>query len=159
MLNKIYLVVIVVATLINAVLVFYAHSWLGSISKPENVIAGFDFYASLSWTAIWLAAIALLGIANVLLWKTGRIRAMWASLVFFVLFVVVHTFWLSPLLLQYKEIHNLPHGSFSASPFLGVIASLLAAIIVFFDQYLVLRLRAGSFPPEKAPVSDADAAG
>lgn len=147
MLSKIYILVLVIAVLITGFLTFYAYSWFGSISSPESIIENHNFYSNLAWTSIWLSSIVLLAIANAILWQTRKLWAMWTSFAFFAVFVILHTFWLSPAFSDFQYRKNLQETSISFSPFLGIIVCLLAAIIVFFNQFIILRLHEKTFPP------------
>lgn len=151
MLSKIYVLVLVVAILITGLLTFYAYSWLGSLSGPQSIVENHNFYSNLAWTCVWLSSIILLGIANAILWKTQKLWAMWASFVFFAAFVILQTFWLSPAFSNFLFNNNLQERGISFSPFLGIIICILAAIIVFFNQFIVLRMHEKSFPPAQLP--------
>ena len=154
MLSKIYVPVLVVAILITGVLTFYAYSWLGSLSSPQSIVENHNFYSNLAWTSIWLSSIILLGIANAILWKTQKLWAMWTSFVFFALFVILHTFWLSPAFSKFQYDSNLQERGMSFSPFLGIIICILAAIVVFFNQFIVLRMHEKTFPPAPLPENE-----
>lgn len=151
MLSKIYIIILVVAILITGVLTFYASSWLGSIGSPESIVENHNFYSNLTWTSLWLSSIVLLAIANAILWQTRKLWAMWTSFAFFAFFVILHTFWLSPAFSRFQYDNNLREGSISFTPFLGLIVCLLAAIIVFFNQFIVLRMHEKTFPPAQLP--------
>jgi hypothetical protein len=149
MFSKIYVLVLIVAILITGLLTFYAYSWLGSLSSPQSIVENHNFYSNLAWTSVWLSSIILLGIANAILWKTRKLWAMWASLIFFAVFVVLHTFWLSPIISKFQYDNNLQERGISLSPFLGIIICILAAIIVFFNQFIVMRMHEKTFPPAR----------
>ena len=154
MLSKIYIIVLVVAILVTGFLTFYASGWLGSIGSPQSIIENHNFYSNLAWASLWLSSIILLAIANAILWQTRKLWAMWTSFAFFAVFVVLHTFWLSPAFSDFQYRNNLQETSISFNPFLGLIVCLLAAIIVFFNQFIVLRMHEKTFPPAQLPESE-----
>ncbi len=71
---------------------------------------------------------------------------MWASLVYFAVFMIAYTFWLENSFFRYKQANNLESGIISWSPLFGVVLIVLAAIIVFFNQYLVKRMHDKMYP-------------
>ena len=71
---------------------------------------------------------------------------MWLTYGFFALFVILQTFLLSQSFFHYKADNGLSEGGFSISPFIGVILCIIAGIIVFFDQFLVLRMNEKMYP-------------
>ena len=154
MLSKIYIIVLVVAILLTGLLTFYVSSWLGSIGSPQSIVENHNFYSNLAWTSLWLSSIVLLAIANAILWQTRKLWAMWTSFAFFAVFVILHTFWPSPTFSDFQYKNNLQETSISFSPFLGIIVCILAAIIVFFNQFIVLRMHEKTFPPAPLPENE-----
>ena len=158
--NKIYLILLAVAVLTMGVLMYLSYSWLGSITDPKNVAANYVYFADISWTFLMISSLVLLAAANVLLFKTRRAWALWASFLYFSVFMILQTFWLQESFFQYKKTNGLADGSFSLGAFVGVMFVALAAIFVFFNQYLVRRMQAKMFPqaaiteqiPEHIPI-------
>lgn len=120
---------------------YYAWSWLQSIGSPESALAGFDYHYGLAELAIWLSTLVLVGVANGVMWLTGRVWAMWVTFFYFVLAKFGTIFWLENA-----------HAAFLANTFggrSGIVSSLLITAIlsglvgavIFFDQYIVIRLR------------------
>src|SRR5215203_878872 len=103
--NKIYLAVLAVAFLVMCFFTFYANSWLGSIGSPKDALAGYEYYAGLSSIFLSISAVVLLILANVILWYTRRGWAMWTTLAYFAIFVILRFFWLekSRYTFQYPE--------------------------------------------------------
>jgi len=60
----------------------------------------------------------------------------------------LQTFWLERSFFQFKQ-EKLNSGGFLFTPFFGITLIVLAAIIVFFDQFLVKRLNDKMFPSEQ----------
>ncbi len=119
---------------------FYSHSWLKSIGSPSDAAAGFQYFSNLSWNFLWIATLILLILANILLWKTRKAWALWATFAFFSIFVILKYFWLNVAFSDFNQSNNLPQTGIAASVFSGVFYSLFFAVIVFFDQFIVLRL-------------------
>jgi apolipoprotein N-acyltransferase len=66
---------------------------------------------------------------------------MWATFLYFALFILIQTFWLGESFSRYKQENGLGEAGLSTGVFLGVILSGLAAVIVFFNQFLVKQMR------------------
>ena len=148
--NKIYLAVLAVALVVMSFLTFYSHSWLGSIGDPKITKEFYEFYAGLSSTFFWLSSFVLLILANVLLWKTRRGWALWATLGFFTVFTIARYFWLEQAFFAFKKDKGLWQGEFLLSPFIGVIIIIVAAVIFFFNHFLNLRLKERLSPAKEA---------
>lgn len=160
--NKIYLVVLAIAILAMGVLLYLPFSWLQSVTAPRDVAEHYKFYSNISWIFLLISSLVLLIIGNVVLWLTRRSWAMWASLLYFAVFMVAHTFWLENSFFRYKQANTSENGLISWSPLVGVVFIVLAAIIVFFNQYLVKRMRDKMYPasqpveqlPEEPPADE-----
>lgn len=145
--NKIFPAILAAALAAAGVLIYLAHSWLQSKTAPKDVAANFLYYSNLSWMFALVASVILLIAANVVLWKTRRSWALWASLLFFAVLTIVHKFWLDRQFFDFQQTNNLTDSQFSFSALTGAILIALAAVIVFFDQYLVKRLLDKTPPP------------
>jgi len=141
MFSKIYLALFVIAVLVMSVLTYFSYSWLQSISDPASVVQNFQTYSGLSWSALWISFVALLVFANVLLWKDRRAWALWLSLLFFAGFIVVQMFIVDQAFFTYQKTNNLTEKTYFLTPILGVAICAVAAIGIFFNQFLVLRMR------------------
>jgi hypothetical protein len=143
--NKIYFAVLAVAVLAMCFFSFYGNSWLGSIGSPKDALEGFDYYAGLGSIFLWTSSAVLLILANVILWNTRREWALWTTFVYFAIFVVLRTFWLE------KARYNFQNSdSLFFTPIVGVILIIIAGAIVFFNQFLNLRLNEKMYPPAPA---------
>ena len=120
---------------------YYSFSWLQSVSAPTNVVQNYDYYANLNWMFLWISSLVLLAAANVVLWTTRNAWAMWATFIYFVLFMLLQAFWLDQSLLNYKQKNGLGSGTFSFGVFSGILFFFLAAAIVFFNQFIIKRMR------------------
>jgi hypothetical protein len=149
MLNKIYLIVLTVFVLIMSFLTYYSHSWLASIGDPRTVVSNFDYYSNLSGTFLWISALTLLVFANIAFWKTLKLWTFWTTFLYFAVFIVLHTFWLNRSFVEFQRTNGFLAGSYSISPLVGVGVLIAAVFIVFFDQFVALKMRNKMYPPEK----------
>ena len=139
--NKIYLLGLAVAILAMGVLTYLSFSWLQSVTRPADVVATYESYANLYWTILCISSLILLVLANVLLWTSRKAWALWLTFAFFAGFLLLQTWWLHGLFLAYQKANNLTETTFSL---LGLGAAFLCVIVavgIFFDQFLVMRLR------------------
>ena len=143
MLNKIYFTVLGVAILVMCFFTFYANSWLGSIGNPKDALEGYYYYAGLGSTFLWISSAVLLILANVILWTTQRGWATWTTLTFFAIFVILRAFWLEKARYNFQNSDTL-----FFTPIVGVILIIVAGAIIFFNQFLNLRLHEKMYPPK-----------
>ena len=141
MLNKIYLGLLAIAVLVMSFFTYYSFSWLQSIGSPENAATSSSFYSGLGLNFLWISFLVLLVVANVIIWKKGESILLWVSFVFFAIFMTLRTFWLSPTLFSFEQANSLTDSSFSITPIIGAITIVVLAIAVFFNQFIVFRLR------------------
>ena len=146
MFSKIYLAVLSAAVIVMVFFTYYSWSWLQSIGLPLAAVEGYAYHESLAWMALWLFAVILLLLGNAVLWTSSRSWEMWTTFVYFSVFVIIRYFWLDQAYFQFKKANGMFDGSFSIAPIMAVILIVLMAIIVFFDTFLVTRLRAKTFP-------------
>lgn len=150
--NKIYSVILAAAILAAGVLMYFPYSWLQSKTNPQDVQANYLFYSNISWTFVLISSLVLLIAANVLFWKSRRSWAMWATLLYFAVFTIAHKFWLDQAFFSYRQTNNLTDSLISFGAISGVVLVVLAAVIVFFNQYLVKRLHDKTYPAVAPPV-------
>ena len=146
--NKIYLGCLAVSALVLGVLMYLSFDWLKSIGSPVTVVEKYNYFSNLNWVFLWISTLILLAIGNVILWKMRKSWALWTTLLYFVFFIVLQTFWLERSFFQFKQ-EKLGSDGFLFSPFFGIVLIVLAVIIVFFDQFLVKRLNDKMFPSEQ----------
>ncbi|MDQ3132884.1 MAG: hypothetical protein M3Q99_19210 [Acidobacteriota bacterium] len=139
--NKIYLIALAVLIIPVVFLSYYSWSWLQSIGAPQNVVLSYEYWSTLSWSYLWISTVILLIIANFLHWKTRLAWALWTTFLYFATFIIVRYFWLDQSFFQYKKANNLWQGEFSIAPLFGVLLCVVAAVIVFFNQFLIKRLQ------------------
>lgn len=149
--NKIFIAALVIVLLPICFLTFYAHSWLGSIGDPRIAIDNFTYYAGLAWLWLWISSIALLVLANIVLWQTRKAWAMWTTAVYFGIFLLLRAFWLDFASFGFMSANNLPFGIAAIGPFLTLIMFAIAVAIVFFNQFIVVRMSEKMYPPPAEP--------
>lgn len=147
MLNKIYPVALAVAIVIMGVLTYLAYSQLQSTGfAPTVIAANYLEYSAYYQQFLWLSSAILLILANILLWKEQKSWALWVTLGFFALFVLLNGWWLNGIFADYKRDNFPPDANFSAAGLFSTIICIIAAVAVFFDQYIVLRMRERMYP-------------
>ncbi len=146
--NKIYLGCLAVSALVLGVLMYLSFDWTKSVGSPATVVEQYNYYSNLNWLFLWVSTLVLLVVGNVILWKMRKSWALWTTFLYFVFFVILQTFWLERSFFQFKQ-EKLSSSEFLFSPFFGITLIVLAAIIVFFDQFLVKRLNDKMFPSEQ----------
>lgn len=152
--NKIFFVAFAVALLIISSLYFYAFTWLQSPGSPASIRENYEYFSGFAWTFLWISSIVLLILGNVLLWREGKSWGLWTTFLYFALFVVLQTFWLDETFNTFKQRNGFAQSSVTLGAFTGVILCLVAAVIVFCDQYIVSRLHKKMFgvtPEQAAP--------
>ncbi len=156
--NKIYLILLAVATITLGFLTFYSYSWLQSIGSPATAAENFQFFAPVSSAVLWISAAVLLIVANLIALRTRKTWALWTTFVFFAAFVVLQTYWLGQMFFDFQKANNLNANLFSFSLVLATAFVVLAAIVVFFDQHFVKRIYDRRNPAtsqiEEMPVSN-----
>ena len=150
--NKIYLILLAVAVLTMAILQLLPNSWLGSVTDPRNVALNYTHYSNISWTFLLVSSVFLLIVANGVLLKIGKAWALWATLAYFAAFMTAQTFWLEQKFFRYQQANNLTDSAFFLGSIYGVALIFLAAVIVFFNQYLIKRMQTRNSPAEGLPV-------
>ena len=152
--NKIYAGALAFGVIVMVVLTYFAYSWLKSVTRPADVVANFEFFSGLHWTVLCILSLVLLVLANVVLWLTRRSWSLWATFAFFAFFVLLQTWWLNSAFLNYQKANNLTESTFSL---LGLGGTLLCAAVaagVFFNQFLVLRMRDRMYGASEQPLTE-----
>ncbi|MBE7516214.1 MAG: hypothetical protein HS105_06365 [Chloracidobacterium sp.] len=142
MFGKLYIILLALAAIISSFFTYYAWSWLQSIGAPAAASEGFAYHAELAVGFLWAAVVILLAAGNAVLWRSGRSWAVWLSLAYFIIAFGALSFWLAPAYSQFLSDHNVTSASSITGPLFGVILIILMAIVVFFEQFIVVRLRA-----------------
>lgn len=165
MLTKIYLGLLAVSILPMAFLTYYASSWLHSIGDPNAIKDAYFYHSGLGWTVLWATFILLLLIANMILWKTRRVWAVWLSFLYFGAFVILRFWWLEGAYLDFARRNSFVDSSFSLGTLVASLLIVGVGMLVFFDQFVVLRLAEKMHPtrneveedaPEDVPADDSE---
>lgn len=144
--NKIYLLALAILLLPMLFLTYYSYSWLQSIAAPQSVVENYGYYSGIGWTYLWVSTVILLIIANVLLWKINKAWALWATFIYFAVFVVVRYFVLETDYTNYVNANFSTQATLPVGVFVAVILCAIGAIIVYFNQFLIRRLRYKMIP-------------
>ena len=148
--SKLYLALLGLSIAVMAFFSIYSWSWLQSIGNPSGAAAGYVYHADLAWNSLWLTTAILILVGNAVLWTGGRAWAMWITFVYFTVLAVLRFFWLDEAFVSFKKVNGLSDGGFSVGPFVAVLLIVIIAAIVFFDQFIVSRLRHKMYPPTVA---------
>jgi hypothetical protein len=155
--DKIYTAVLGISFVLMAGLTFYSYTWLQSVGSPVNVVQNYDYYSNIGWIFLWISSIILLILANVILWSTKNVWAMWATFLYFALFMLIRALWLDQSFFNYQQQNGLTNRAFFLGAFSAILFCVLAAIIVFFNQFIVKRMRDKMFQPQLAAESQTQA--
>lgn len=143
MLNKIFLILFAVAILFMATLSFLTNSQLSSIGfPPPQIVDTFKSYENLHWLSLWISSLILLVLSNVIMWTYRKSWALWLTFLFYAVFIMVNTWWLTESLKAYQIKEHLDTaGLLSKNGIFGAIFCIVGGVGIFFNQYIVLRLR------------------
>ena len=123
MINKIFFVLLGIAFLLMGILTFLTLTQLQSIGfHPVQIVQNFGGYESLHSTVLWISSIVLLILANVILWTTQKGWALWLTFLYFAVFMMVNTWWLTESLANYQINSGLePRSVFSKNGIYGAL--------------------------------------
>ena len=158
MFSKIYLAALGLSIAVMAFFTYYAWSWLQSIGQPAAAVAGYEYHSNLAWGTLWITSAILLILGNAVLWTTRSAWAIWLTFIFLGIFVVARFFWLEFAFIEF-QMRTQPYGTGTLTgPFLAVLLIVIMAAIVFCDQFIVVRLRARTYPEaeKSAPEAQTD---
>ncbi len=156
MFGKIYLALFAASTAAMAFFTCYSCSWLKSVGAPATAIAGYDYHAGYGWTTLWITTVVLLMLANAVLWASGRAWAMWLTVLYFAVFMVLRSFWLGPAAAEFRIASGLAADSSGVGPIFAAALIVFAALIAFLDQFMIIRLRMTTYAPVEGAVADPD---
>lgn len=140
--TKIFLILFAIAVLAMCFLTYLPYAQLQSIGfAPKDIASSFLSYAGIYWTCLWFSALVLLILSNVILWLTRQYWALWLTFLYFSIFVLVRTWWLNEVYVSYTKQNNLPAETLFGYGIIGVLLCIIAAVGIFFNQFLVLRMR------------------
>ena len=139
MLNKIYLIALAVFVVGMCVLTYFGFDWLSSLTVPDDVKRNYEQWFRYGRIFLFVSSLILLILANVILWQTRQKWAFWTTLGYFVVFILVQTFWLNRAFVQYQTDKKLIEDTISFTPIIGVLMIITAAVVIYFNQFLVTR--------------------
>lgn len=140
--GKTYVATFSVFAFILFFVVYYAASWLGSITAPVDAFAGYEYFRSFSWYLLWITTAILLVVANVVLVKRDRSWAMWSTFAYFCFFVLGIGFLLPIYAIGFLREHGFaPETQNYLSPFLALGLCVAVGALVFGNRLLVKRMR------------------
>ena len=153
--NKIYLGVLAIAIVVVAFITYYSWSWLQSIGDPRTAWDSFNYDRRAGVYFLIASTIVLLLIANVVLWTGRSAWAMWATHLFSSVFAIVLLFWLhlngTSFCLDNGVCQSPSRG---IGPLLAVSGIVALGILVFFDQFAVLRLHKKMYGDPEVNIED-----
>lgn len=157
MFSKIYLAVLAATIAVMTFFTYYSWSWLQSIGQPAAAVAGYEYHSNLAWITLWITSIILLLLGNAVLWTTRSAWALWLTFILFSVFVVAKLFWLKIAFVDFQMRTESAGSGTLTGPFLAVLLIVIMAAIVFFNQFLVVRLLAKTYPETTEHDSEAEA--
>lgn len=149
--NKIYLILLAISIAGMAISSYLANDWLSSIGNPQTAAENYRYFSNLGWTFLLISSLVLLIAGNIVLFKLRKAWALWATFLYFAVFVILKTFWLGDKYFQFKQDKNLADSSIFLGSFVGILFIAIALILVFFDQFIVGRMQEKMFPQNAAP--------
>jgi hypothetical protein len=142
--TKVYVGTLAVFALFLGVVVYYASSWLGSITAPLDAFAGYEYNRSLSWWILWISTAVLVVLANILLANTGKAWALWATFGYTCFFVMIIGFLLPLTAIGFLREHNFaPELTQYLSPFLAIGICVGFGAFIYVNQLVATRMRRG----------------
>ena len=157
MLNKIFLGVMAIAVVVVLFITYYSWSWLQSIGDPRTAWESFNYDRRAGVYFLIVSTIVLLVIANVVLWTVRNAWAMWATHLFFSIFAIVLLFWLHLTGISFCIDNGVCQSpSRGIGPLLAVFGIVVLGVLVFFDQYVVLRLHGKMYRNPDLTVEEKD---
>ncbi|MCA1588822.1 MAG: hypothetical protein LC734_00230 [Acidobacteria bacterium] len=154
--NRIYLAALALSVLLMAFFTYYALDWLASIGSPAAALEGFRYHFFVSGTVLWISSAVLLILANVVLAKYDRPWALWATLIFFCVFVLIRNFWLARAEDSFYQATFGDRPGLNFSPIFAVLVCGAATGVIFVNQLIAVRLRNRIYPPSLSSESTAD---
>ena len=140
--NKIYSLLLIVSVVVISIIAFLDYFNLQSKGfSTATIAASYDSYANTYWVFLGISFLVLLAVGNVILWLFRNSWALWASFAYFVVFTLIKSFLLDSLLFAYEVEKSLPQSSKFASYVVGVLICGAVGAVVFFNQFLVMRMR------------------
>ena len=155
--SKIYLVVLAIAVIVMAFFTYYSWSWLQSISDPQGAWESFNYNKRTGVYMLVASTGLLLLIANVVLWVSRSAWAMWTSYIYFTVFVILLLVLMHLLGVQFCEKNVVcVSPSRAIGPMLAVFGILVLGVLVFFNQFFIIKLHAKMYSRNEVSKTDSD---
>src|SRR4051812_25500904 len=113
--RRIYLGVLAAAILVEGFFTYYSWSWLESIGRPADALAGFGYHDGVGWGLLYLTTLILIAIANGVFWTNERAWALWLTFGYFTAFILLKSFWLGPAAFALRQEQGVATGLFSGA--------------------------------------------
>ena len=139
--NRVFVALIIIASVVTGFLIYYAGSWLQSIGSPRDAFEGFVYYSSIPQAVLWASIVVLLIVANVVLWTSGRSWALWMTLLFVAVFVFARYAWLDYAGFGFAGQYGFDGDQLRWGFMTSLLTTAAAAGVIYFDVFLVGRLR------------------
>ena len=140
--NKIYPLLLAASVVVMGAVAYLTYSQLQSVGfAPAKIVADFNNYSNSYWGILAVSFLILLIVGNVILWLFRNSWALWSSLAFFAVFALLKSFWLDKALFDYETANSLAANPTFSSYFVGVLMGAAVAAVIFFNHFLVLRMR------------------
>jgi len=152
---RIYFGVLAAGILVVGFFTYYSWSWLESIGRPEDAIAGYQATSGVAWTMLCLTSIVLLFIAAGVMWTKDRAWALWVTFAYFAAFLAIEGFYLDQEYQQILERSTGIDAKLWATPIINILIIIGAAVVALAFQYLIAVLRQKFYP--ETPAIDVDA--
>ncbi|MFL6374476.1 MAG: hypothetical protein ACJ73D_07415 [Pyrinomonadaceae bacterium] len=155
--TRIYIGVLAAAVLVVGFFTYYAWTWLESIGKPADAIAGYENITAVSWPLLCVCTAVLLFIASGVVWTRGGAWALWLTFAYFTVFVAIGGFYLDR---EYKRLLESTAGidtNVWATTVISVLMIAGAAIPVLALQYLISVMRQKFKRSASSPIIDLEA--
>ncbi|MBX3292913.1 MAG: hypothetical protein KF881_08490 [Acidobacteria bacterium] len=139
--GKIYLGFLTVSAVLICFFSYYAFSWLNSIGSPQAAFDGYAYHSAIAEFVLWSSTLGLIALANGVLWTTGRVWAMWTTFFYFLIFKLGGTLWLGNALSAFAADAGGQRVGVVSSLIVGVVLTALIGAILYFDQFIVTKMR------------------
>jgi hypothetical protein len=107
----------------------------------------YAYYSSFAWAFLWISTCGLLILGNAILWQARRSWALWATLVYFVVFVAIKYFWMERTFSGYMAANGISGAGIASGVLFAVFLCIGAVVLVFFNELIAVRLNKKIYPP------------
>jgi hypothetical protein len=153
---RIYFGVLAAAILAVGFFTYYSWSWLESIGRPQDAVAGYQATSGLAWTLLCITSIVLLFMAAAVMWTRERAWALWVTFAYFAVFLAIEGFYLDHEYQQLLEQSTGVDAKLWATPLINVLTIIGAAVVTIGLQYLIVTVHRRFYPETAAVDLDAE---